>query len=199
MPDPEPPQPTRTPSGRVTRPRAPAPETKRENATKKLLGEFREFAIKGNVVDMAVGIVVGGAFGTIVKSLVADVIMPPLGLLLSGVDFKDQFFVLRAGNPQGPYDTLELAQKAGAVTLNVGLFFNAVVSFLIVAVAVFFLVRLINRLRREDEAKPAPKTRKCPECALDVPVAARRCGHCTSPIPEPEAAAGEAESGSTQT
>ena len=142
---------------------------------------------------MAVGIIVGGAFGTIVKSLVADVIMPPIGLLLNGVDFKDQFFLLADGDPSGPYDTLEAAQQAGAVTLNWGLFFNAVISFLIIAVAVFFLVRLINRLRREDDAKPAPKTKPCPACAMAIPLAARRCPHCTTELPdEPAPAPAEA-------
>ncbi len=113
-----------------------------------MIKEFREFAIKGNMVDMAVGIIIGGAFATIVKSLVADVIMPPIGLLLGGVDFANLFVVLRG---TGDFATLAEAQAAGAVTINYGVFFNNVISFLIVAWAVFFLVRAINRLKREEE------------------------------------------------
>ncbi|MHA7917076.1 large conductance mechanosensitive channel protein MscL [Alloalcanivorax xenomutans] len=113
-----------------------------------MIKEFREFAIKGNMVDMAVGIIIGGAFATIVKSLVADVIMPPIGLLLGGVDFANLFVVLRGS---GDFATLAEAQAAGAVTINYGVFFNNVISFLIVAWAVFFLVRAINRLKREEE------------------------------------------------
>ncbi len=122
-----------------------------------MLQEFREFAMKGNVVDLAVGVVIGGAFGTIVSSLVSDVLMPPIGLLLGGVDFSDIFLTLKQGAEQpGPYASLEQAKAAGAVTMNVGVFANAVIKFLIVAWAVFLLVRTINRLRREQEAAPAP-------------------------------------------
>jgi large conductance mechanosensitive channel len=119
--------------------------------------EFKEFAMKGNVLDMAVGIIIGGAFGTIVKSLVSDVIMPPIGLLLGGIDFSDLFVTLKAGAPAGPYATLAAAQAAGAVTINIGLFINSVISFLIVAWAVFLLVKGFNAARRkEEEAPPAP-------------------------------------------
>lgn len=119
--------------------------------------EFREFAIKGNVVDMAVGIIIGAAFGTIVQSLVNDVIMPPIGLALGNVDFSNLFVVLKEGVPPGPYAALADAQTAGAVTINYGLFINTVISFLIVAFAVFILVKNINRLKREqEEAPPAP-------------------------------------------
>ena len=122
-----------------------------------MLKDFREFAIKGNVVDLAVGVIIGGAFGTIVTSAVNDVIMPPIGLLLGGVDFKDFFVVLREGTKAAPpYMTLAAAKEAQAVTLNYGLFFNAVLNFLIVAWAVFLLVRAINRLRRQQAATPAP-------------------------------------------
>jgi len=118
--------------------------------------EFREFAVKGNVVDLAVGVIIGGAFGTIVSSLVGDVIMPPLGLLLGGVDFKDFFWVLRdGGKAPPPYASLAAAKAAEAVTLNYGLFLNAVINFLIVAWAIFLLVRGMNRLRREEAAAPA--------------------------------------------
>ena len=143
-----------------------------------MLKEFKEFAMRGNVVDMAVGIIIGGAFGTIVKSLVADVIMPPIGLLLGGVDFSDFFAVLRQGATPGPYATLADAQAAGAVTVNYGLFINAVVSFLIVAFAVFLLIRSINTMRRKEEAPAAePTTKDCTYCLSSIPIKATRCPH----------------------
>lgn len=120
-----------------------------------MLREFREFAMRGNVVDMAVGIIIGAAFGKIVDSMVKDVIMPPIGLLLGRVDFSNLFVVIKEGAASGPYLTIDAAQKAGAVTLNYGLFVNNIISFLIVAFAVFILVRAINRLRRKQEEKPA--------------------------------------------
>ncbi len=120
-----------------------------------MLKEFREFAIKGNMLDMAVGIVLGAAFGTIVASLVSDVIMPPVGLALGGVDFAEKFLLLKAGDPGGPYATLAAAQEAGAVTLNWGVFFNAVISFLIIAFAVFMLVKSFTRVRKNMEAEKA--------------------------------------------
>jgi large conductance mechanosensitive channel len=116
--------------------------------------EFREFAMRGNVVDMAVGIIIGAAFGRIVESMVKDLIMPPLGLLLGKVDFSNMFFVLKHGAAPGPYLSVDAAQKAGAVTFNYGLFVNNVVSFLLVAFAVFMLVRAVNRLRRKQEEHP---------------------------------------------
>ena len=119
-----------------------------------MLKEFREFAVKGNVVDMAVGIIIGAAFGKIVDSLVKDVIMPPIGLLLGKVDFSNLFFVLKEGAQAGPYLTVEAAQKAGAVTFNYGMFVNTIITFTIVAFAVFLLIRAINRLKRQEEAKP---------------------------------------------
>ena len=119
-----------------------------------MLKEFREFAVRGNVVDMAVGIIIGAAFGKIVESLVKDVIMPPIGVLLGKVDFANLFVVLREGAQAGPYLSVEAAQKAGAVTFNYGIFINTVISFTIVAFAVFLLIRAINRLKREDQAKP---------------------------------------------
>lgn len=149
-----------------------------------MLGEFKLFAMRGNVVDMAVGIIIGGAFGTIVKSLVADVIMPPIGLLLGGVDFSELFVTLKQGTTAGPYATLVDAQTAGAVTINYGLFINSVISFLIVALAVFFLIRAINRLQREQEVPPEePITKECPRCFTAVPIKATRCPNCTSEIP----------------
>jgi large conductance mechanosensitive channel len=120
-----------------------------------MLKEFREFAVKGNVVDMAVGIIIGAAFGKIVDSLVKDMIMPPIGLLLGKVDFANLFVVLKDGTQAGPYLSVEAAQKAGAVTFNYGMFINTVISFTIVAFAVFMLIRAINRLKRQEEAKPA--------------------------------------------
>jgi large conductance mechanosensitive channel len=148
-----------------------------------VLKEFKEFAMRGNVVDMAVGIIIGGAFATIVKSLVADVIMPPIGLMLGGVDFADLFITLKEGATAGPYLTLANAQEAGAVVISYGVFINAVISFIIVAFAVFLLIRSINRLRREEEAPPAePTSKDCPYCFTSVSIKATRCPHCTSEI-----------------
>jgi len=148
-----------------------------------MLKEFREFAMRGNVVDMAVGIIIGGAFGTIVKSLVADVIMPPIGLLLGGVDFADLFVVLKEGTTVGPYAALAQAKEAGAVTINYGLFINGVISFLIVAFAVFLLVKSINKMKRKEEAAPAePTTKECPKCFSAIAIKATRCPNCTSDI-----------------
>jgi len=120
-----------------------------------MLKEFRDFAVRGNVVDMAVGIIIGAAFGKIVDSLVKDVIMPPTGLLLGQVDFSNLFLVMKQGTQAGPYMNVEVAQKAGAVTFNYGVFINTVISFVIVAFAVFLLIRVINRLKKQEEAKPA--------------------------------------------
>ncbi|MCB1836770.1 MAG: large conductance mechanosensitive channel protein MscL [Alcanivoracaceae bacterium] len=129
-----------------------------------MVKEFKEFAVKGNVVDMAVGIIIGGAFGTIVKSLVSDVIMPPIGLALGGVDFSDLFVTLKDGaNAAGPYATLVDAQTAGAVTINYGMFVNNVISFVIVAFAVFMLVKSINKLKREEPPAPTPPPAEPPE------------------------------------
>ncbi|MCU0233744.1 MAG: large-conductance mechanosensitive channel protein MscL [Thermoanaerobaculales bacterium] len=145
--------------------------------------EFKEFAMRGNVVDMAVGIIIGGAFGTIVKSLVDHVLMPPIGLLLGGVDFSNLFLTVKQGAPAGPYAALADAQAAGAVTVNYGLFANSVISFLIVAVAVFFLVKAINTLKRQEAAPPAePTTTTCPFCQTEIPIKATRCPHCTSEL-----------------
>jgi len=148
-----------------------------------MVKEFKDFAMRGNVVDMAVGIIIGGAFGTIVKSLVSDVIMPPIGMLLGNVDFAELFLVLKEGAAAGPYMTLADAQKAGAVTINYGLFFNAVVSFLIVAFAVFMLIRALNKMKREQEAPAAePTTKDCPFCFSAIAIKASRCPNCTSEV-----------------
>jgi len=148
-----------------------------------MLQEFKKFAIRGNVVDMAVGIIVGAAFGTIVKSLVSDVIMPPIGLLLGGTDFSDLFLVLKKGADAGPFLTVAEAQKAGAVTINYGIFINTVISFLIIAFAVFLLVKGVNSLKRKEEAPAAePLTKECPFCLSAIPIKATRCKLCTSDL-----------------
>jgi large conductance mechanosensitive channel len=147
-----------------------------------MINEFKKFAMRGNVVDMAVGIIIGGAFGTIVKSLVSDVMMPPLGLLLGGVDFSDLFITLKEGATAGPYATLAAAQAAGAVTIGYGVFMNAVISFLIVAFAVFLLIKGINKLQREKEEPAEPTTKDCPKCFTAIPIKATRCPNCTSEI-----------------
>lgn len=145
--------------------------------------EFREFAIKGNVVDMTVGIVIGTAFGAIARSLVDHVLMPPFGLLTGGSDFRDLFLILKEGDPLGPYLTLADAEAAGAVTLNYGLFINTIVSFLIIALAMFFIVRSMNRLRKQEDPLPAdPTTKVCEHCRMTIPIGARRCPHCTSEL-----------------
>lgn len=149
-----------------------------------MLKEFKEFAMKGNVVDMAVGIIIGAAFTTIVQSLVKDVLMPPLGLLLGGVDFSDFFIVLKEGAVAAPYATLAAANEAGAVTLNYGTFINTVISFLIVAFAVFILIKNINKMKRPEE-KPEPSVptvKKCTYCYSDIPIEATRCPNCTSEL-----------------
>ncbi len=148
-----------------------------------MLKEFKEFAMRGNVMDMAVGIIIGAAFGTIVGTLVSDVIMPPIGLLLGNVDFSNLFVVLKEGTAPGPYATVAAAKAAGAVTLNYGLFLNTVVNFVIVAFAIFFLVRGMNALKKKEAAPPAvPTTKECPHCLSTIPIKATRCGHCTSEL-----------------
>ena len=150
-----------------------------------MIKEFKEFAVKGNVVDMAVGIIIGAAFGTIVKSLVADVIMPPIGLLLGNVDFSNLFIVLKQGaEVAGPYATMADATAAGAVTLNYGLFINTIISFVIVAFSVFILIKQMNKMKKEEPAPaPAePTTKECPKCYSTISIKATRCPSCTSDI-----------------
>ena len=142
--------------------------------------EFKEFAMRGNVLDMAIGIIIGAAFGTIISSLVRDVIMPPIGLLLGKVDFSNLFLVMKAGNIPAPYASLKAAQDAGAVTLNFGLFVNTVINFLIVAFAIFMLVRAMNQLKRKEA--PVPTTKDCPFCFSKIPIKATRCPSCTSEV-----------------
>ncbi len=146
-----------------------------------MLKEFKEFALRGNVVDMAVGIIIGAAFGTIVKSLVSDVIMPPIGLLLGDVDFANLFVVLKAGTTAPPYASLADAQAVGAVTLNYGFFINTIISFVIVAFSVFLIIRKINQMKKE-EAPADPTTKECPHCLSTIAINAKRCAFCTSTL-----------------
>lgn len=145
-----------------------------------MLKEFKAFAMRGNVLDLAVGFILGGAFGTIVKSLVDDVIMPPIGLAMGHVDFKNLFLVLKDGKTAAPYASLADAQTAGAVTVNYGQFINSIVTFLIVAFAVFLLVRAANRLKPAEAE--APSTKDCQFCRRPIPIGAVRCPECTSQL-----------------
>jgi len=149
-----------------------------------MLKEFKEFALKGNVMDMAVGIVLGVAFGAIIKSLVDDLLMPPLGLILGSADFSNMFLIIKEGATAGPFATLAEAQKAGAVTVNYGLFINTIVNFVIVAFALFLVIRNMNELRRrmEKSETEAPDTKECPYCLSTIPVKASRCPNCTSEL-----------------
>jgi large conductance mechanosensitive channel len=141
--------------------------------------EFREFALKGNAVDLAIGVIIGAAFGGIVKSLVDDVMMPPIGKLLGGVDFSNFFLVLGSGN----FPSLKAAKDAGAATVNYGVFLNTIINFVIVAFVLFLVVRGMNTLRREQPAPAAaPTTKGCPRCAMDIPLKATRCPQCTSEL-----------------
>jgi large conductance mechanosensitive channel len=143
-----------------------------------MLKEFKEFAMRGNVLDMAVGIIIGAAFGKIVTSLVNDVIMPPIGLLLGKVDFSSLYLNLSGQQ----YGSLAEAQKAGAATLNYGIFLNTIINFIIVAFAVFLLIRQVNRFVKKQEAPAAPTTKDCPHCLSSIPIKATRCPHCTSQL-----------------
>jgi large conductance mechanosensitive channel len=151
-----------------------------------MLKDFRDFIMRGNVLDMAVGIIIGAAFGTIVSSIVKDIIMPPVGLVLGNVDFSNLFAVLKQGTTAGPYASLADAQAAGAVTINYGIFINTIVSFLIVAVVLFFLIRAFvharTRLETKQEAPAVPTTKECPYCLSQVPLKARKCAFCTSEL-----------------
>ncbi len=151
---------------------------------KDMFGEFKKFIMRGNVIDMAVGIIIGGAFTKIVNSMVADVLMPPLGLAMGQVDFSNWFVTLKDGSVAGPYETLAAAQAAGATTMNLGTFLNAIISFLIVAFCVFLLIKAINKLNapKKEETPAAPTTKKCPFCCSEIAVEATRCPHCTSEL-----------------
>ena len=141
------------------------------------INEFKDFAVKGNVIDMAVGIIIGSAFGSIVNSLVKDVIMPPIGMIMGGVNFADMFMALDGK----AYSTLAEAQAASAPTINYGLFINSIISFIIVALAVFFLIRQVNALKKKP-VPPEPNTKECPFCKESIPKAAIKCSHCTSDL-----------------
>ena len=145
-----------------------------------MLKEFKEFAMRGNVVDMAVGIIIGAAFGKIVSSLVKDVIMPPIGLMMGNVDFTNLFIDLSGQ----AYESLAAAQEAGAATINYGVFINTVLDFIIVAFAIFMVIKQMNRLKKKEEEAPpaAPTTKECPHCLSTIPIKATRCGHCTSEL-----------------
>jgi large conductance mechanosensitive channel len=157
--------------------------------------DFKAFVMRGNVLDLAVGVIIGAAFGSVVKSLVDDVIMPPVGIATGGVDFSDKYLLLKAGTKAAPpYASLAAAKDAGAVTLNYGAFANTILTFLIVSAAVFLLMRLANRLYRQPAA-PTASTRPCPFCTMTIPLAATRCPNCTSEVgarPGPDAAANAA-------
>ncbi|MGH7585696.1 MAG: large conductance mechanosensitive channel protein MscL [Gemmatimonadales bacterium] len=146
-----------------------------------MLKEFKEFALKGNMVDMAVGIIIGGAFGTIIKSLVDDIMMPPLGMLTGGMDFREQFLVLKPGATEGPYASLAAAKGAGATVLAYGSFITNLMSFVILAFAVFMMVKAMNRVRSQAPAAP-PATRECPYCLSSIPLKATRCPACTATV-----------------
>ncbi len=147
---------------------------------KKFMSDFKEFLMRGNVIDLAIAFVIGAAFSGIVKSLVDNLIMPPIGLLLHGVDFTNLYVILKSANANQHYNTLAAAQKAGAVTLNYGLFINSIMSFLIVGFAMFMVIRLVNKIYPKPPAAVTTKT--CKYCATDIPLKATRCPNCTSEI-----------------
>jgi len=147
--------------------------------------EFKKFALRGNMIDLAVGIVIGAAFGSVVSSLVNDIIMPPIGLITGRVNFDQLHYVIQQGDPPGPYASLANAQEARAVTINYGQFINTLLAFLIIALAVFLLVRAINRLYVEKEAEDTqakPVVKECPYCYKEIPTEASRCPFCTSQL-----------------
>jgi large conductance mechanosensitive channel len=146
-----------------------------------MLKEFRDFAMRGNVIDLAIGVIIGASFGAIVNSLVKDVLMPPLGLLLGKVDFTNLFWVLKSGIPPAPYATVADAQAAGAVAINYGIFINTIISFIIVAFTVFLIVRIINRMHKPSPAAAAT-TKQCPYCDTSISIKAKRCPNCTSQL-----------------
>ena len=158
------------------------------NILRSFLSEFKKFAMRGNVIDMAVGVIIGAAFTKIVDSLVTDIVLPPIGVLLGEIDFSNMFVVLKDGVTPPPYASLTAAKAAGAITLNIGLFINAVISFLIVAFAVFVLIKAINELQHKLETKEEKEdnasSKTCPYCFTDIPIKATRCPNCTSELKE---------------
>jgi large conductance mechanosensitive channel len=155
----------------------------------KIFKEFREFALRGNVLDLAIGVIIGGAFSTVVKSFTGDILTPPLELLKPR-EFGDLYILLREGTPPGPYPSLDLAREAGAVTINYGSLLDAIIAFVLTAIALFILIRAINRFKRQEEAgkkpAPAPTIKNCPYCLSEIPIKASRCAFCTSQLPPGE-------------
>ncbi|MBA2116502.1 large conductance mechanosensitive channel protein MscL [Bremerella alba] len=159
-----------------------------------IIGDFKKFALRGNLIDMAVGFTVGAAFTSVAKSLVSDIIMPPLGFLLGKSDFSDLFIVLNPANPEATYKTVAQAQEAGLTTINYGLFINNIISFLLVAFAMFLIIRMINQLDKRledtfggDKPQPGdPENKKCPYCLSTIPYRATRCASCTAELPSAE-------------
>jgi large conductance mechanosensitive channel len=164
-------------SGAPLRPREDRYRPTRQFKENSVLKEFKEFAMRGNVLDLAVGVIIGAAFGKVVASLVDDILMPPLGKLIGNVNFSDLFINLTGNH----YDSLAAAKAAGAATFNYGNFINTIINFLIVAFAIFLVVRAVNRFMPKPPPPPAT-TRDCPQCAMPIPVAAKKCGHCTSAV-----------------
>jgi len=145
-----------------------------------MIKDFKEFIARGNMVSMAAGIIIGIAFGAIISSLVNDIIMPPVGLILGGADFSNLFAVLREGASPGPYLSLDAAREAGAVTLNYGVFVNAIISFIIIALVLFFVIKAVNRLKKKEDKKVS--TKECPFCFSSIDIKAKRCPNCTSEL-----------------
>ncbi len=142
--------------------------------------EFKKFILRGNIIDMAIGIVIGLAFGAIVNSIVADIIMPPIGLLLGRVDFANLYILLREGSTAAPYVSLDAAKEAGAITINYGIFIKTIVSFLIIALVLFFIIKATNKIKKKEEEKPKTDVKKCPYCLSEINMQASRCPYCTS-------------------
>jgi len=151
-----------------------------------MLKEFKEFAVKGNAVDLAVGVIIGAAFGGIVNSLVKDILMPPVGLLTGGLDFSNKFLILKAASGSGSFNTPAEAAKAGAVTWNYGNFITLIINFVIVALCIFLVVKAMNRLKSPSPTA-APVSKECPACAMTIPIKATRCPHCTSELSQSSA------------
>ncbi|MCD4752804.1 MAG: large conductance mechanosensitive channel protein MscL [Anaerolineaceae bacterium] len=150
---------------------------------KGFLQEFKDFALKGNVIDLAIAFIMGGSFGTIINSIVNDIIMPPVGLLLGGVDFSNLFIMLKPGDPAGPYLLLAEAQEAGAVTINYGVFLSTIITFIIISLIMFLIIKSMNSMEKE-KAPAKPTTKECPHCCTDISIKATRCPNCTSMLEE---------------
>ena len=149
----------------------------------KMWKEFKEFAVKGSAFDLAIGVIIGAAFGSIVTSLVKDIIMPPVSLLTGGLDFSNKFMVLKAGKSGGTtFNTVADALKDGAITWNYGNFVTLIVNFLIVAFCVFVIVQIVQKWTHKPAPPSAPTTKDCPQCAMSIPIAAKKCGHCTTQL-----------------